>query len=171
MGHRHGLYLRSSRNGEGDAALFTVLRSEFGDLGNVEEAVQVGVRLLLAAAVGGLLGYDRERRGKVAGLRTYMLVCMGAALFVMVPSIAGMALADLSRVIGAVVTGIGFLGAGAIIKHRAEEDVTGLTTAASICMTAAPGVACGLGRGLTAIVSALLAWMVLSLLSRAMSDR
>jgi putative Mg2+ transporter-C (MgtC) family protein len=171
MGQRLRLYLGFIMTGEDDAALFSVLRSEFGDLGSAEDAFRVALRLLLAAAVGGLLGYNRERRGKAAGLRTYMLVSMGAALFVMVPSIAGMALADLSRVIGAVVTGIGFLGAGAIIKHRSEEDVTGLTTAASIWMTAALGMACGLGRGLTAIVSALLAWIVLSLLRRAMSDR
>lgn len=152
-------------------ALWAAMRSEFGDLGDPREMVRVAVRLMLAAAVGGLLGLDRERRGKAAGLRTHMLVAMGAALFVMVPSFAGMEIADLSRVIQGVVVGVGFLGAGAIIKHRAAEDVTGLTTAAGIWLTAALGVACGLGRGLTAVASALLAWAVLGLLGRLLRGR
>jgi putative Mg2+ transporter-C (MgtC) family protein len=77
-----------------------------------------------------------------------------------------MAVADMSRVIQGIVTGIGFLGAGAIIKHRSEEDVQGLTTAAGIWMTAAIGVACGLGRESTAVLSTLLALAVLAVLPR-----
>jgi putative Mg2+ transporter-C (MgtC) family protein len=73
-----------------------------------------------------------------------------------------MAVADLSRVIQGIVTGIGFLGAGAIIKHRSEEDVQGLTTAAGVWMTAAIGIACGLGREATAVLSTLLALIVLA---------
>ena len=72
----------------------------------------------------------------------------------------------MSRVIQGIVTGIGFLGAGAIIKHRDEEDVQGLTTAAGIWMTAAIGVACGLGRETTALLSALLSLAVLAVLPR-----
>jgi len=138
--------------------------SEFTDLGDLHAAGSVAARLLLAALLGGLLGYDRERKGKSAGLRTHMLVAMGAALFVTVPMLAGMS--EVERVIQGVVTGIGFLGAGTIIKQHSEENVVGLTTAAGVWMTAAIGVACGLGHGLTAIVAALLAFAVLAVLQR-----
>lgn len=140
------------------------LGAEFSDVPDAAQITRILVRLLLAALLGGLLGYERERQGKAAGVRTHMLVAMGAALFVLVPQQAGMAVADLSRVMQGIVTGVGFLGAGAIIKHRAEEDVQGLTTAAGVWMTAAIGVACGLGRELTAVLSALLALVVLGLM-------
>jgi putative Mg2+ transporter-C (MgtC) family protein len=142
------------------------LQSEFSDAPDAEQVTRIMTRLLLAGLLGGVLGYERESRGKAAGIRTHMLVAMGAALFVLVPSLGGMAVADMSRVIQGVVTGVGFLGAGAIIKHRDEEDVQGLTTAAGIWMTAAIGVACGLGRESTALLSTLLALVVLVLLPR-----
>lgn len=142
------------------------LQSEFSDAPDAEQVTRIMTRLLLAGLLGGVLGYERESRGKAAGIRTHMLVAMGAALFVLVPALGGMAVADMSRVIQGVVTGVGFLGAGAIIKHRDEEDVQGLTTAAGIWMTAAIGVACGLGRESTAVLSTLLALLVLVLLPR-----
>jgi len=146
--------------------ILDTLRSEFSDAPDAEQVTRILTRLLLAALLGGVLGYERERRGKAAGIRTHMLVAMGAALFVLVPQLGGMAMADLSRVIQGLVTGIGFLGAGAIVKHHDEEDVQGLTTAAGIWMTAAIGVACGLGRESTALLSALLALVVLAALPR-----
>lgn len=146
------------------ATVLEVLQAEFSDLGNVAEAVRVASRLALAALLGALLGYDRERQGKPAGLRTYMLVAMGSAVVVMVPALAGMEMADLSRILQGVITGIGFLGAGAILKHHKKDEVSGLTTSAGVWMTAAIGMGCGLGRSMTAIVSALLAWLVLSML-------
>jgi putative Mg2+ transporter-C (MgtC) family protein len=121
------------------------------------------LRLLLAALLGGLLGIEREARGKAAGVRTHMLVSLGAALFVLVPEQAGVAPVDITRVIQGVVAGIGFLGAGSIIKNRDEENVSGLTTAAGIWLTAAVGVACGLGRESTAVLSAQLAFAILAL--------
>ena len=142
------------------------LQSEFSDAPDAEQVTRILTRLLLAGVLGGVLGYERESRGKAAGVRTHMLVAMGAALFVLVPALGGMAVADMSRVIQGVVTGVGFLGAGAIIKHRSEEDVQGLTTAAGIWMTAAIGVACGLGRESTALLSTLLALAVLVALPR-----
>lgn len=148
------------------ATIVDTLRSEFSDAPDAEQVTRIMTRLLLAGLLGGLLGYEREHKGKAAGIRTHMLVAMGAALFVLVPELGGMTVADMSRVIQGVVTGIGFLGAGAIIKHRDEEDVQGLTTAAGIWMTAAIGVACGLGRETTALLSALLALAVLALLPR-----
>jgi putative Mg2+ transporter-C (MgtC) family protein len=95
-----------------------------------------------------------------------MLVAMGAALFVLVPQQGGMEVADMSRVIQGVVAGIGFLGAGAIIKNKSEENVLGLTTAAGVWMTAAIGIACGLGREMTAVLSTLLALGVLALVPK-----
>lgn len=142
------------------------LRSEFSDAPDAEQVTRIMTRLLLAAVLGGVLGYERESQGKAAGIRTHMLVAMGAALFVLVPQLDGMPVADLSRVLQGIVTGVGFLGAGAIIKRHSEEDVQGLTTAAGIWMTAAIGVACGLGRESTALLSALLSLAVLAVIPR-----
>lgn len=142
------------------------IAGEFSDITDLDELTRVTVRLLLAAALGAWLGYNRERTGKSAGLRTHMLVAMGSALFVLVPQFAGMQIADISRVIQGVVTGIGFLGAGTIIKHRNLDEIKGLTTAASIFMTSAIGVACGLGSEITAAAATLLAWLVLGAMQR-----
>lgn len=139
------------------------LVAEFSDLPDVSQVTRIVLRLVIAAALGGLLGYERERQGKAAGVRTHMLVALGAALFVLVPQQAGVSSADMTRVIQGVVAGIGFLGAGAIIKGSAEESVKGLTTAAGIWLTAAIGIACGLGRESTAVLSALLAFAILAL--------
>jgi putative Mg2+ transporter-C (MgtC) family protein len=142
--------------------ILATLRTEFSDVPDAGQVTRILTRLLLAAVLGGLLGYERESKGKAAGIRTHMLVAMGAAMFVLVPELDGMQVADMSRVIQGIVTGIGFLGAGAIIKRGSEEDVQGLTTAAGIWMTAAIGVACGLGRETTAVLAALLALGVLA---------
>jgi putative Mg2+ transporter-C (MgtC) family protein len=146
--------------------IMNTLAEEFSDVGDAAQITRILVRLLLGALLGGLLGFERERQGKSAGVRTHMLVAMGAALFVMVPQQGGMRMEDMSRVIQGVVAGIGFIGAGAILKRQAQKDVEGLTTASSIWMTAAIGVACGLGRETTAVLSALLALVVLSLIPR-----
>jgi len=140
------------------------LVEEFSSLPDAAEVTRVMVRLLLAALLGGIVGYEREHKGKAAGLRTHMLVAMGAALFVLVPERGGMDIADMSRVIQGVVAGVGFLGAGAIIKRHSEEQVQGLTTAAGIWMTAAIGVACGLGREAIALLATLLALVILVML-------
>ncbi len=138
--------------------------SEFSDLSDIEQFTRACVRLLLAAALGALLGVERERAGKAAGLRTHMLVALGAALFVLVPLQAGADQADISRVIQGVVAGVGFLCAGTIIKAGGSEDhVRGLTTSAGLWMTAAIGVAAGLGREMTAVLATLLAFAILAL--------
>jgi putative Mg2+ transporter-C (MgtC) family protein len=101
-----------------------------------------------------LIGYERERAEKPAGFRTHLLVCIGAALFT-VSSIYGFSgLVDPSRVAAGVVVGIGFLGAGTIL--RGEKGVTGLTTAATIWSVAAIGLAVGAGLYLAAIITAVL---------------
>lgn len=139
------------------------LLSEFSDLPDAAQVTRIVLRLAIAALLGGMLGYERERQGKAAGVRTHMLVALGAALFVLVPQQAGVSDADMTRVIQGVVAGIGFLGAGSIIKNNDEDSVKGLTTAAGIWLTAAIGIACGLGREATAVLSALLALAILSL--------
>ena len=96
------------------------VQSDFTDLPGTAEVTQIVLRLLLAALLGGLVGFQRERVGKAAGLRTHMLVALGAAFFVMIPYQAGMPLADLSRVLQGVIAGVGFLGAGTILKRPTD---------------------------------------------------
>lgn len=146
--------------------VLATIKSEFSDLADASQATTVCVRLLVAVVLGGLLGYERETRGTSAGLRTHMLVALGAALFVLVPLQAGTSIADMSRVLQGVISGIGFLGAGAIIKLSQDREIRGLTTAASIWLTAAIGIAAGMGREMTAILSTVLALIILALLRR-----
>src|SRR5262249_47833307 len=105
----------------------------------------VAFRLVLAGTIGALPGLQRERIGTPAGLRTHMLVALGAAVFSMAALEAGADVSDTTRVIQGVATGIGFVGAGAIVR-LAGREIHGLTTAASIWLTAALGTAVGLGR-------------------------
>ena len=142
------------------------IQEEFSDLPDAARVTRIAVRLLMAAVLGGLLGLERERKGKSAGLRTHMLVALGAALFVLIPQQAGVSDADLTRVLQGLVAGVGFLGAGTIIKGDGEEDVKGLTTAAGIWLTAAIGVAAGMGREATAVLSTLMALAILSTMPR-----
>ncbi len=137
--------------------------AEFSDLADPVQFTRVVLRLLVAALLGGLLGWERESQGKAAGVRTHMLVAMGAALFVLVSQQTGMYADAMSRVIQGIIAGVGFLCAGAIIKGNQHDDVKGLTTAAGLWLTAAVGVAAGLGRETTAVLGTLLALAVLSL--------
>jgi putative Mg2+ transporter-C (MgtC) family protein len=142
------------------------IRDEFSDVPDAAQVTRIAVRLLLAATLGGALGFEREQRGKAAGLRTHMLVALGAALFVLVPQQAGVTDADLSRVLQGLVAGVGFLGAGTILKGRDDGEVKGLTTAAGLWLTAAIGMAAGMGREATAVLSTALALAILSAGSR-----
>ena len=139
----------------------TVL-SEFSDTPDATQITRITLRLLVAAALGGLLGYEREKQGKSAGVRTHMLVAIGAALFVLIPQQAGASTADLTRVLQGLIAGVGFLGAGAIILGTKQVETQGLTTAAGIWVTAAIGAAAGMGRESTAVLSTLVALFVLS---------
>ena len=145
------------------------LRQDFSDLPDIGHVTQIVVRLSIAAVLGGLLGYEREKAGKAAGLRTHMLVAIGAALYVLIPQQAGVAAADMTRVLQGLVAGVGFLGAGAILKNADEGQVEGLTTAASIWLTAAIGIAAGMGREASAVLSRVLALFILSALPRIVS--
>jgi putative Mg2+ transporter-C (MgtC) family protein len=95
-----------------------------------------------------------------------MLVALAAALFVLAPLEAGMSMSDASRVIQGVAAGVGFLGAGTILKIATDREIQGLTTAAGIWMTAAAGVAAGLGRFGLAAVSVGLGWVILAVVAR-----
>jgi putative Mg2+ transporter-C (MgtC) family protein len=134
------------------------------DVPDALELVRVASKLLLAALLGGVMGWERERKGKAAGLRTHMLVSVGAALFVLAPLEAGVPLGDLTRVMQGVAAGIGFVGAGAILKMSEQGQVVGVTTAAGIWMTAAVGLAVGAGRVWLPIVGVTVAVIILALL-------
>lgn len=129
-------------------------------------ALETIVPLGVAAIAGALVGWDREAQGKVAGLRTHMLVSLGASLFVVAAlqlsqrAVGAQGISvDTSRIIEGVATGIGFLGAGSIVKSRGK--VEGVTTAASIWVTGAIGAACGARLYFLAATAALLALLVL----------
>lgn len=134
-------------------------------------ATVIVARLLVAIVLGGMLGLEREAKGRAAGLRTHILVCIGSALFVMAPLLAGVSQADVTRVMQGIVSGIGFLGAGAILKLDHEERVQGLTTAAGIWAAAAIGMAVGMGMHLLALASTVAALLVVSLLPRLLPDK
>lgn len=105
--------------------IVNTILSEFSDIPDANQLSRITLRLLVAAVLGGLLGFERERQGKSAGVRTHMLVALGAALFVLVPQQSGATDADLSRVVQGLIAGVGFLGAGAIIMGTREVETRG----------------------------------------------
>jgi putative Mg2+ transporter-C (MgtC) family protein len=135
-------------------------------LPSAEQAIRVALRLVTATVLAAIVGYERERTGKSAGLRTHMLVALSSAIFVLAPLESGMQIADVSRVVQGVAAGIGFIGAGAILKVTSEREIQGLTTAAGLWMTAAAGLAAGMGRLGLAAISVALAWVILAILAR-----
>ncbi len=141
--------------------MWFTIRQEFSDIPNASELTRTCVRLFMAVFLGGIIGMEREAAGSHAGFRTHMLVALGAALFVLVPLQAGTPVDDMGRVLQGIIAGVGFLGAGAIIKSSQAQEITGLTTAASIWLTAAVGVSAGMGRETTAVISTLFALLIL----------
>jgi putative Mg2+ transporter-C (MgtC) family protein len=141
-------------------------QNELNYLPELPQLLRVTIRLLAAALLGGVLGWQREREGKAAGLRTHMLVSLGAALFTVVPLEAGMSIGDMGRVFQGIATGIGFIGAGTILKRTEQQQVQGLTTAAGIWLTAAVGLAAGVGLLWLSILVVFLALLILTLLVR-----
>ena len=129
------------------------------------------VRVLVAAVLGGIIGWEREQKGRAAGLKTHILVAVGSALFVLAPYLAGIDGGDNTRVMQGIVSGIGFLGAGAILKLDREERVHGLTTAAGIWAAAAIGMTVGMGMHLLALAGTVAALLVVSLLPRLLPDK
>lgn len=142
--------------------IWATVVKEFGDIPDASTLTLITVRLTVAAVLGGILGYERELKRRSAGVRTHMLVAVGAALFVIGPLQSGMEVADLSRVLQGVIQGIGFLGAGAIMIRSAQRQVEGLTTAASIWATAGIGIIAGLGLEATAVLSTVIVLLILA---------
>lgn len=142
--------------------IWATIVSEFSDVPDLATMTFIAVRLGIAAILGGILGYERERKARSAGIRTHMLVAVGAALFVIGPLQIGMEIGDLSRVLQGIVQGIGFLGAGAIMVRSSRHQVEGLTTAANIWATAGIGVLAGLGLEATAILSTTIVLIILA---------
>ncbi len=134
------------------------------------------LEVVVAMILGGVIGYEREREDKPAGLRTHMLVAGAAALFVglgtfVIPQFAGTTVpgtvrSDPIRLFEAIITGVSFLGAGTIIFHRGTERVEGITTAASLLMTAAIGATIGFAQWFLGVVVTALVWLVVHLLAR-----
>jgi putative Mg2+ transporter-C (MgtC) family protein len=140
-----------------------ILRNSFAHLESMQLLSNDLVRLLLAAILGGAIGLERELSQKPAGLRTNMFICFGSALFTILSIImVDPQLGDHTRIAANIITGIGFIGAGSILHERGS--VQGLTTAATIFVVAAIGMAAGAGFGLLAIFATVLILLALRLL-------
>lgn len=120
------------------------------------------LKLLVAFAFGAFIGYDREKQGKDAGIRTYAAICFGSTLFVAIADEFN-DITSAARIVANIVVGIGFLGAGIISKNDASDNTYGLTTAATVWCTAAVGVAVGLDMFIIATVGSLMLYFLLSL--------
>jgi putative Mg2+ transporter-C (MgtC) family protein len=118
-----------------------------------DELTQFIISALVAVICGVIIGLERESKGKPAGVRTLVLICLGSTLYVKVGLLLATAQSDPARVSAQIVTGIGFLGAGAIIQKSEQGYVAGLTTAASIWVTAAVGMIVGAGHYLLAVAA------------------
>ncbi|MCA1578028.1 MAG: MgtC/SapB family protein [Acidobacteria bacterium] len=130
---------------------------------STRQAAQILLRMVAAVLFGFLVGMQREKAGKPAGVRTHMLVSLGTAIVVLACAGMGMQYDAQSRVIQGIVTGIGFIGAGSILKLNEERDIQGLTTAAGLWLTAAIGVACGVGTLGIALIASVITVGVLAL--------
>lgn len=134
-----------------------------------EQLIRVLVRLFVAVVLGSIIGFKRERDGKAAGLRTHIIVSLGSALFVLSLIETGATAGEVTRVVQGIATGIGFVGAGCIVKPRSigpDDTVRGLTTAADIWLTAAVGVAAGLGNPAIGVVGMTLTMITLNVFRR-----
>jgi putative Mg2+ transporter-C (MgtC) family protein len=129
---------------------------------HADQVLRVALRMFAALIVGTIIGLQRELTHKPAGLRTHLLVALGTALLVVAAVNANMKSADVSRVIQGLITGIGFLGGGTILKLTREHEIRGLTTAAGIWLTAAASIAAGLGEFADAFIGVFFALIVLT---------
>lgn len=131
-------------------------------LPEADAVVRAALRLVASLIIGTVIGLQRELTHKPAGLRTHLLVSLGTTLLVVAAVNSGMKSADVSRVIQGLITGIGFLGGGTILKLTHEHEIRGLTTAAGIWLTAAASVAVGLGQFADAFIGVFFALIVLA---------
>lgn len=129
-----------------------------------KQLIQVLVRLVASVLIAGLIGFEREASGKSAGLRTHVLVSLGSTVFVLGATGAAMHEDAVSRVIQGIVTGIGFIGTGTILKQ--DNKIHGLTTSAGLWTTCAIGVVVGLGEVGVALIAAVITLIVLTIVKR-----
>lgn len=149
--------------------ILEALAAEFA-LPSTKVTVTALVRLAMAALLGGIIGWEREQKGRAAGLKTHILVSIGSALFILAPTLAGIPGEDNTRVMQGIVSGIGLLGAGAILRNRDGTQVEGLTTAASIWMTAAIGMAAGMGLEVLALLATAFTWLVIAAIPKVIGN-
>jgi putative Mg2+ transporter-C (MgtC) family protein len=142
-----------------------ILMDELLNLPDSAYLSRVIFRLGAAALLGGLIGAEREYLGKSAGLRTHMTVALGCASFILIAIESTTDNGDLSRAIQGVAAGIGFIGAGAILKRTDKEDIQGLTTAATLWLTAAVGVAAGSGQIWLGLIAVICAFVILTIMA------
>lgn len=142
-----------------------IMLSDFAEFGDWEMLLRMSLRMGVAVILGGILGRQRESAGKDAGMRTYMMVALAGAFVVAAARHEEFDSADMSRVVAGLLTGIGFLGAGSILKLGGQHEVHGLTTAAGLWLTTGIGIAAGLGHLGFATVATVLAFAILALLS------
>jgi putative Mg2+ transporter-C (MgtC) family protein len=126
------------------------------------DELQLALKILIAFFLGAVIGYDRERDGVSAGIRTYAAVCLGSALFTDIGENLNDVAAS-SRIISTIISGIGFLGAGIIFKNEKTNTASGLTTAATIWCTAGVGVAIGMDMYIIALVATAAVYFLLVL--------
>jgi putative Mg2+ transporter-C (MgtC) family protein len=129
--------------------------------------VRILGRVSVALVIGAAVGLQRESAHKSIGMRTHMLVALGTSLLLVSASEAGMTNAELSRVVQGIITGVGFLGGGAILKLTQEHQIRGLTTAASVWLTAGASAAAGLGQIAPALIGLVLGLAVLAIAPQA----
>jgi len=147
------------------STILATIGEQFSDIADAPQFTRFVVRLVLAVILGAAIGYERERRRRAAGLRTHMLIALGVASVVIAAEQAGLEPSDLSRVLQGILAGIGFLGAGAILKQGETEHIKGLTTAASVWATSAIAIAAALGRAATAVIATIIALVILAVLA------
>lgn len=146
--------------------MIIVARMPIEFLGDVSIYLGIGVQVIMALFLGGMVGYDREKKMKSAGIKTNILICLGATLYTTIGlliSIGTTGVSDPSRVAAQIVSGIGFLGAGAIIQSQGA--VVGMTTAATIWVVAAIGFTIGAGYPFTAAIFTVSVLVVLKMIN------
>lgn len=143
------------------SVLWQELSAGLNNFGQIERVL---LRVIAATLLGAVVGFEREKAGKSAGLRTHILVSLGTAMVVLACAGSQMSMDGLSRVIQGIVTGVGFIGAGSILKLEQEHRIRGLTTAAGLWVTAAIGIACGLGTIGLALIATVMTLIVLRVL-------
>ena len=143
-----------------------ITQSIFVELPDAQTFWRVSARMVAATVLGGIVGWQRESEGKAAGLRTHMIVSLAASTVVIVCMESAMAIDHLARVIEGILTGVGFIGAGAILKNEAKERIKGLTTAATILLTTVVGITTGLGWLWVSCLIICLALLILMAMAR-----